>query len=53
MDWRYDEFRVDAHGRVEHEIEWSGANETARWLIVASDVIYSWKDVTAVASDAI
>lgn len=41
-DWRYDEFRVDAHGRLEHEIEWSGPTATGRWLIVATDVRYTW-----------
>jgi hypothetical protein len=41
-DWRYDEFRVDKKGRLEHEIEWCGMNETGRWLIVASDVTLKW-----------
>ena len=37
-DWRYDEFRLTAPGRVVHEIEWCGAMDTGRWLIEASDV---------------
>ena len=42
QDWRYDEFRVSEEGRLIHEIEWSGAWATARWIIEASDVEYSW-----------
>lgn len=44
FDWHYDEFRVDAAGRLEHEIEWCGAttSTTSRWLIVASDVEFKW-----------
>ena len=41
-DWRYDEFRVTAEGRVAHEIEWSGFQDTGRWLIEASDVQFRW-----------
>jgi len=41
-DWRYDEFRIASHGRLEHEIEWWSMSETARWLIEASDVIFEW-----------
>jgi hypothetical protein len=41
-DWLYDELRVDDAGRVEHEIEWAGADHTARWTIVASDVQLRW-----------
>ncbi len=42
QDWRYDEFRLREQGGIIHEIEWSGASETARWLIEASDVEYTW-----------
>jgi hypothetical protein len=41
-DWRYDEFRVDDAGSLEHEIEWSGSALIARWRIVASDVEFKW-----------
>jgi hypothetical protein len=41
-DWRYDEFRVSAAGKLIHEIEWSGAQDTGRWLIEASDVTFRW-----------
>lgn len=37
--WRYDEFRLADDGQVIHEIEWAGPRETARWTIVASDVM--------------
>jgi hypothetical protein len=37
-DWRYDEFRLSDEGTVIHEIEWSGAGDVGRWLIVGSDV---------------
>ncbi len=37
-DWRYDEFRLSDEGHVIHEIEWSGAGDVGRWVIVASDV---------------
>jgi hypothetical protein len=37
-DWRYDEFRLSEEGTVVHEIEWAGARDVARWVIVASDV---------------
>jgi hypothetical protein len=40
-DWRYDEFRLSDDGLVIHEIEWAGPRETARWVIVASDVVLS------------
>ena len=42
QDWRYDEFRLSEDGHVIHEIEWSGAGDAARWVIVASDVEYKW-----------
>jgi hypothetical protein len=42
LDWRYDEFRITESGHVLHEIEWWGPIETGRWLIEASDVVYSW-----------
>ncbi len=42
-DWRYDEFRLAESGRVIHEIEWSHMDETARWVIEAADVTFSWK----------
>lgn len=45
-DWRYDELRVDADGRLEHEIEWSGPGPTGRWLIVADDVRFTWRPAT-------
>ncbi len=41
-DWRYDEFRLSERGNVLHEIEWSGARDTGRWLIEASDVHFAW-----------
>jgi hypothetical protein len=41
-DWRHDEFRVAADGRVEHEIEWWGIQSTGTWLIDAADVEYHW-----------
>ena len=41
-DWRYDEFRAVAGGRVEHEIEWSRSGPTGTWLIEAADVQHSW-----------
>jgi hypothetical protein len=41
-DWRYDEFRTSAAGKLIHEIEWSGAQDTGRWLIEASDIELRW-----------
>jgi hypothetical protein len=41
-DWRYDEFRISESGLLIHEIEWSGAMATGRWLIEARDVQHSW-----------
>jgi hypothetical protein len=41
-DWRFDELRVDDAGRLEHDIEWDGSEQTARWSIVASDVELRW-----------
>lgn len=41
-DWRYDEFRLDERGRLVHEIEWCGHKDTGSWLIVASDIEYTW-----------
>jgi hypothetical protein len=41
-DWRYDEFRLSERGYVIHEIEWEGAQETARWVIESSDVHFQW-----------
>jgi len=41
-DWLYDEFRVSPEGHLVHEIQWSGSEETGRWIIEASDVEYSW-----------
>jgi hypothetical protein len=41
-DWRHDEFRLAAGGRVEHEIEWWGRGATGTWLIEAADVEYRW-----------
>ncbi len=41
-DWRYDEFRVSDKGHLIHEIEWYGLNDTASWLIEASDVHFKW-----------
>jgi hypothetical protein len=41
-DWRYDEFRLGAAGRVIHEIEWASFGRANRWLIEASDVFYRW-----------
>ena len=42
-DWRYDEFRLSEAGHVIHEIEWAGRADRGRWLIEASDVLYSWR----------
>ena len=41
-DWRYDEFRVTPDGRLLHEVEWSGPDKNARWLIEADDVALEW-----------
>jgi hypothetical protein len=41
-DWRHDEFRLAAGGRVEHEIEWWGIQSTGTWLIEAADVEFHW-----------
>lgn len=42
MDWRYDEFRLSDEGHLIHEIEWSGACESARWVIEATDLEFRW-----------
>jgi hypothetical protein len=42
-DWRYDEFRLTESGHLLHEIEWSGAVNTSRWIIEAEDVAFSWQ----------
>lgn len=42
-DWRYDEFRLSDSGHVIHEIEWASVGESARWLIEARDVHFSWE----------
>src|SRR5262245_460655 len=41
-DWRFDELRVSAEGRLIHEIEWCGLVDTGRWLIEASDLEFKW-----------
>lgn len=43
-DWLYDEFRIHSNGHLIHEIEWAGVHEedSAHWLIEASDVIFEW-----------
>jgi hypothetical protein len=43
-DWRYDEFRVSANGRLIHEIEWAGYpyDKGSHWIIEASDVEFHW-----------
>lgn len=42
FDWRYDEFRLSEEGNLIHEIEWaSPPGCEARWLIEASDVLYT------------
>ena len=41
-DWRYDEFRLDAKGRLVHEIEWAAFGVDSRWVIVANDVLHKW-----------
>jgi hypothetical protein len=46
-DWRYDEFRLSAQGRLIHEIEWSGLSGQARWLIEASDVEFTAQPLAA------
>ncbi|MGE3425129.1 MAG: hypothetical protein AB7N24_24025 [Dehalococcoidia bacterium] len=48
-DWRYDEFRVNEQGHLEHEIEWSAQAQTARWLIEADDVVL---ESSAIPGDA-
>ena len=45
-DWRYDEFRLSGAGHLVHEIEWSGPANVGRWLIEASDFIYTWHTST-------
>ena len=44
-DWRYDEFRLSECGHVIHEIEWAGfaRSQPSKWVIEASDVLYSWR----------
>lgn len=44
QDWRYDEFRLDEGGRLVHEIEWWGRGESARWVIVASDMRFGFEE---------
>ena len=39
-DWRYDEFRLSANGKLLHEIEWASG---ARWLIEADDIEFEWQ----------
>ena len=46
-DWRYDEFRLGDQGQLIHEIEWVNQGETARWIIEAVDVAYSWRPFSA------
>jgi hypothetical protein len=41
-DWLYDELRISEQNHLLHEIEWWHAGQLERWLIEASDVIYSW-----------
>ena len=41
-DWRHDEFRLAAGGRVEREIEWWGRGATGTWIIESADVEYRW-----------
>ncbi|MES2820227.1 MAG: hypothetical protein V4812_14715 [Pseudomonadota bacterium] len=41
-DWRYDEIRLAENGNIIHEIEWSGARDTARWIIEANDIEFAW-----------
>lgn len=42
-DWRHDEFRATADGRVEHEIEWWHIEATGTWIIEAADIEYGWR----------
>jgi hypothetical protein len=54
-DWRYDEYRLAANGRVEHEIEWWGSGSTGAWVIEAADVEFTWEPLEShptVASSA-
>lgn len=44
-DWRYDEFRLSDSGKVIHEIEWCKMEDTGRFLIEASDVIFEAKEI--------
>lgn len=46
-DWRYDEFRLDAHGNLIHEIEWWSISGEARWTLVASDLEHKWVAASA------
>lgn len=41
-DFRYDEFRLTDRGHLVHEIEWAGNLDTARWIIEATDVEFTW-----------
>jgi hypothetical protein len=43
-DWRYDEFRLDAAGRLIHEIQWHSPNECAHWVITANDVVFTARE---------
>jgi hypothetical protein len=47
-DWRYDEFRLSEAGNLVHEIEWAGPpGYAARWIIEASDVLFTSHDCSA------
>lgn len=41
-DWCCDEFRLTDAGHLLHEIEWWSMGESARWIIEASDVEFTW-----------
>ncbi len=44
-DWKYDEFRLLAGGRLLHEIEWAILDDTAHWVIESEDIGYSWHPI--------
>jgi hypothetical protein len=40
-DWRYDEFRISADGKLVHEIEWSHPDGEGVWVVEADDVEFA------------
>jgi hypothetical protein len=45
-DWRYDEFRMNEHGGLIHEIEWAGYGSDHSWIIESDDVEFSCRELT-------